>query len=1169
MSEQEIVHGAKEVAPGASGCPIVAIGASAGGIQALNKFFEAMPKKPGVAFVVVLHLSKSHESHLVSVLERATNLDVVQVEKPRRIRPNCIYVISPNTVLTIGDDRLQARQPESEAERRHPVDAIFESLADYRGYKSICIVMSGSGSNGSGGAQRIRQTDGVVLVQDPDTAEHPEMPRNVILAGLADRILPVEEMPGVILDYVENAYDQLDRSEDDLATAGEAELNAILAVLRTRGRHDFSPYKQKTLVRRITRRMGLSQMKSMRQYAEKVRADPAELQALLGDLLINVTSFFRDPEAWGALDEKVIAPIVRSRAEGQSVRVWVPACSSGEEAYSIAMLLLERAEDAEKTLDIKVFATDAAPEALARARAGLFPETIAQAIPEARLNRFFDKEGEIYRAKPALREAVIFAPQNLLADPPFSRLDLVSCRNLLIYVEAEYQEKIIALLHFSLREGGYLFLGTAETVGKHMELFQPVSKKWRIYKRSGSTRHELVDFPIVGGARRDVAHLGHNDASRLRAPGDEARDALVETFAPPSVLIDEHSRALYFHGDLDPYLKAPHGEPTLDLISIARDELRTKLRAAIRQAAKEKAAVSADAGMKSPAGERVTLTVSPVTQRKLGMRFLVSFERHAGATGEKREIADIDHSSLSEGQLEEELRAAREELRFSVAQLETSNEELKASNEEITSMNEELQSTNEELETSKEELQSLNEELNTVNTQLQGKVEELEDRTNDLHNLLKSTAIATLFLDAKLCIRWFSPQIRDMFQIRQGDIGRPIADFAQGFQDKAFMPDAADVLQNLLPKEGEVAGGDGSWLLRRIQPYRTEDNRIDGVVATFTDITERKHSEEAVAAAKNYAERIVDTTRQPLVVLNGHYVVQSANRAFHEQFQLTAPQTEGRVLYEIGGGDWDIPELRRALRDTMPADGVLNDVELHHTFRELGTRHLLVNARRLPEDSLLLLAIEDKTERRNAEYARDALFAELQHRVKNLLTKVAAIITLSQNGKGPVGAYAEDLKERITAVARTEDLIGGRAAGISLRELVDSETSGVNGGRSIAIEGPDISLRSAQAQTIGLALHELATNALKYGALSKPGGTLSVVWRVETKKTKSYLTIQWVEDGVPIDGQPKPGFGSRLIREILPHMLGGTTDLSFTDGGVRCELRIEMKDWQAQQSSAV
>ena len=1137
--------------------PIVAIGASAGGIPALKQFFEAMPENPGIAFVVVLHLSPSHESHLVSVLQRTTKLEVVPVERSARIKPDCIYVISPNTVLTITDDRLRAREPESQMERRHPVDAIFQSLAEHRGADAIGVILSGSGSNGSAGAQSIREHDGIILVQDPESAEHPEMPRNVVMAGLADRVLPPQDMPTVLVGYVRGTNVTLEKTEDEIAQTSETELNSILAVLRTRGHHDFSPYKKKTLVRRILRRMGLTQIEGFRHYVDKLRSDPEEIQALIGDLLINVTGFFRDPEAWETMDEKVIAPIIESRSDGQPVRVWVPACSTGEESYSIAMMLLERAEEVQKPLDIKVFATDAAPQALARARAGLFPATIAEAIPAARLNRFFDKEDDLYRAKKSLREAVIFAPQNLLSDPPFSRLDLVSCRNLLIYLEPQVQDKIIALLHFALREGGYLFLGTAETVGRHTDLFHPLSKKWRIYRRTGTTRHELVDFPLLGSDHAGPGEAGGARGAR-RAPADEARDTLLSAFAPPSVLIDEHHRILYFHGDLEPYLKTPSGEPTLDLLAMTREEFRPKLRASIRQALKEKNAVTADVGLKKNRKSDVRLTASPIFWRASAARLLVSFEERATNPRASHERRELERQAFSEGQLEEELRTAREELRLSVEQLETSNEELKASNEEITSMNEELQSTNEELETSKEELQSLNEELNTVNTQLQSKVEELEDRTNDLDNLLNSTAIATLFLDDQCRIRWFSPPVRTLFQIIQADVGRPITDFAQRFNDETFLDDARDVLRNLQPREKEVSGADERWNLRRILPYRTEDNRIDGVVATFTDITERKQWEEALGAAKVYAESIVDTTRQPLVVLTENMIVRSANRAFYECFRLTPQQTESRVLFEVNGGDWDIPDLRRALRDAIPDSGILTDLEVTHVFRELGRRHLLVNARKLDDAALRLVAIEDVTARKQAEAHREVLLSELHHRVKNLLTKVLAIITLSQGKTESVEDYASDLKLRIAAIGRTEELIGGRIGDIPLREVLETELASVKGNKSIKIDGPDIRLSSNEAQTFALALHELATNAVKYGALANEDAELRIGWTVGRENGRGVVSFQWTESGVAVEGTPRRGFGSRLIREVVPRMLEGSVNWDVTPEGVRCVITMPL-----------
>ncbi len=1144
-------------------CPIVAIGASAGGIKALQQFFEAMPENPGIAFVVVLHLSPSHESHLAEILQRSTSLDIVQVDDTPKIEPNCVYVIAPNSVLTIADGRLSTRPPNNQHERRHPVDAIFASVAEACGARAISVILSGTGSNGSAGAQAVRERDGVVLAQDPATAEYAEMPRNVILSGLADRVLAPAEMGAVLVGYVQGSLKLIDRKEEELARTIAPDLNSILSILRSRGHHDFAPYKKKTLVRRILRRMGLGQIDDFGTYATRLRNDPDEVHALIADLLINVTSFFRDPEAWDVLREKVIAPMVDSRGYDQPVRVWVPACSTGEEAYTIAMMLLERAEEAEKSLDVKVFATDAAPQALARARAGVFPATIAETIPARRLERFFDKENEVYRAKKELRESVIFAPQNLLADPPFSRLDLVSCRNLLIYLEPQVQERVIALLHFSLREGGYLFLGTAETVGQHTDLFQPISKKWRIYQRIGGTRHDLVDFPLLGAEHHAQLERASGSSGRRNA-GDDAREALVATFAPPSVLVDDRGRILYYHGDLDRYLRTPSGEPTIDLMVLVREELRAKLRAALRHAAKERLPISVDASTGEPDKERIRLSVAPISQRGSPTRFLVSFEEHrpsaqAGAASQR-----ADERILSEDQLEEELKSTREELRLSVEQLETSNEELKASNEEITSMNEELQSTNEELETSKEELQSLNEELNTVNVQLQSKVEELEDRTNDLNNLLNSTDIATLFLDEQFRIRWFSPLVRNLFQVIQTDIGRPITDFAQRFEDDSFLVDCREVLRNLQPRDKEVRGPEDTWYLQRILPYRTDDNRIAGVVATFTDITERKKWEDALAASKTYSERIVDTIRQSFVVLDENLIVRSANRAFYECFEIPADQAQGRVLFEVNNGDWDIPELRRALRESIPDSGILDDIEVTHTFRDLGTRHLEINVRRLEEDFLLLVAIEDVTERKDAEANREFLLSELQHRIKNILAKVTAIVTLSQGGHTSVPEFAEELKRRLVAIARTENLIGGRADRIGLRELIEAETRSFDGDQTVRIEGPEVLLSSSVAQTMALALHELATNAVKYGTFTVPDGTLDVTWSVDRDASPALLRFRWREGNVSPPAAGEEGFGSKLLKRIVPQMLGGSGTLDFVDGGLVCEIAAPLPDAAAE-----
>lgn len=790
-------------------CPLVAIGASAGGVEALRTLFKAMPANPGIAFVVVLHLSPSHESQLVGVLQRVTSLDVVPCREGAELKRDCIYVIPPAAMVRINGKRLSVAEPSSDFERRHPVDALFQSVAEQRKADAVCIVLSGSGSNGSAGAQHVRMVDGIVIAQDPATAEHAEMPRNIIVAGLADQVLAPEDIPGVLIGITRRSR-TLVGGRAPLQSADSGHFNEILSILRVRGRHNFTPYKTTTIVRRILRRMGLNQIGTLEDYARKLDGSPGEVDALVADLLINVTSFFRDAEAWRFLESEVVAPLVDSRQAGDSIRAWTTACSTGEEAYSLAMALRQRIEDMDKQIDLKVFATDPAHQALARARAGVFADSIAETIPRERLERFFDKEDSHYRAKKSLREAVIFAPQNLLADPPFSRLDVVTCRNLLIYLEPEVQKRVIGLLHFALREGGHLFLGSAESVGDTSTLFEPVSKKWRIYRRLGSTRHDLVDFPLLGIEHRRRIEGQAPEPAQRRAPSDEARDALVGFFAPPSVLIDDRQRVLYLHGDLAPFLRPPRGEPTYDLLPLVRDDLRSRLRAAVRQALQEGIVVSGEQPVRvgEDAGA-VRITVAPVPSTGM-RRLLVTFQSRQPAASTVQPRALAAANDQEPGSLEEELRAAREELRLSVEQLEASNEELKASNEEITSMNEELQSTNEELETSKEELQSLNEELNTVNAQLQGKVEELEDRSNDLRNLLNSTAIATLFLDRHQRIRWFSPPVRALFQVIPADIGRSIRDLSQRFDDDGFLGDAEEVLQSLTPREKECAATTGA-----------------------------------------------------------------------------------------------------------------------------------------------------------------------------------------------------------------------------------------------------------------------------------------------------------------------------------------------------------------------
>ncbi|HUE45309.1 MAG TPA: chemotaxis protein CheB, partial [Aestuariivirgaceae bacterium] len=709
--------------------PVIGIGASAGGIEALSRFFDAMPADSGCAFVVVLHLDPKRESELARVLSVHTTMPVEQVEDAMRIAANHVYVIAPDSDLKVGDGRLHVSRPTDPRGHRHPVDVLFSSLAADQRERAIAIVLSGTGSNGTEGLRDIRAEGGMSLVQSPETAKFDGMPRSAISADMADHVLAPETMPETLLAFISHGYVASPAEVEATSPDGQATLSHLLDLLRARVGHDFSGYKHSTLRRRVHRRLGLRNIKTLNEYIDELGTNTVEATTLVGDLMISVTGFFRDAEAWKALAELVIAPMVAERETGASIRVWAPACSTGEEAYSLAMLVTEHAEAAGKRFDLKVFATDVQETNLRKARDGVYPAAALAGLPAPRLARFFEKLDGSYQVSKELRDMVVFAPHNLLRDPPFSRLDLVSCRNFLIYLEPDAQQRIIALCHFALRQGGHLFLGNAETIGRHEDLFETVSKKWRIYRRLGSTRHDLIEYPPPRGRSepRTMETLSPLAPEPSATAAELARRALLERYAPASVLIDQKGRVLYFHGTTRDYLENPPGEPTRDLLTMVRDGLAARLRAAIREASKENRSVTVNARVReSKAGRSVAMTVMPLPASQQGSFLLVSFAPAQPGSTPAPPREDAGDAASGERALQDELRATRAELQNTIEYQEATNEELKAANEEATSMNEELQSTNEELETSKEELQSFNEELNTVNSQLQHKIGELE-----------------------------------------------------------------------------------------------------------------------------------------------------------------------------------------------------------------------------------------------------------------------------------------------------------------------------------------------------------------------------------------------------------------------------------------------------------
>jgi two-component system CheB/CheR fusion protein len=923
------------------------MGASAGGLAVFEAFFRAMPADSGAAFVLIQHLDPTRESLTAELVAKHTRMPVVQVERDTPVKANHVYVIPPNKYLSTSNHRLRLTAPGAPRGMRMPIDLFLRSLASDQHERAVGIILSGTGTDGSLGLKEIKVAGGMTMVQAPETAQYDGMPRSAIGTGGVDHVLPVEAMPAVLLRYLRHAY--VNRKPTEGAERAEAadDLGTILAILRARSKLDFGCYKKATLRRRVQRRMSLRHLTRLPEYAAVLRRDADELRALGQDLLISVTNFFRDPAAWQALDERVITPLVEHKESGHPLRVWVPGCATGEEAYSIAMLCIERLQAARKSCPLQVFASDLDDAALEVARAGLYPESIAADVSPERLQRFFVKEEHAYRVSRELRESVTLAHQNLLTDPPFSRLDLVSCRNLLMYLESGVQEKILTLLHFSLAERGYLFLGSAETIGEHEDLFEPISKEWRIYRRIGPTRQDKLEFPVVGEIKAPptapLAATARPTIARITALAEQI---LRERYVPASVLINRKGEILHFAGPTQDYLVQPPGPPTQDVFAQALDGLRTGLRATPSRPSRPYSAT---------------------------------------------EPSDAEESVVN--QLETELKTTREELRTTIEQLETANEELKAANEEAMSANEELQSTNEELQTSKEELQSLNEELSTINAQLQSKVDELGRTNNDLDNLLSSTNLATIFLDPRFHIRRFTPSATKLFNLIPSDVGRPLADIVQKFIDPDLLKDAAVVLERFAPVRKEVQTHDGRSYMRETLPYRTRDNRIEGVVITFSDA-----AQEVLREARLRAEAIVDTVHEGLLVVDRGLRVVAANRAFCETFKTTPAAIENQSLFAVDRRDWDVPELRTALEKVLDGKPAV-DVEVRHAFARIGERVLLVRARLLEtadgRPGLLLLAVEDITARKRQEEALRE--SEAKNRAI-LAATVDGIVTIDARG---------------------------------------------------------------------------------------------------------------------------------------------------------------------------
>ncbi|MGQ9425196.1 chemotaxis protein CheB [Gilvimarinus sp. F26214L] len=829
---------------------IVGVGASAGGLDAFSQLLRSLPDDTGMALVFIQHLSPSHKSIMVDLLREHTRMGVQEAADGMPVERNQVYMIPPDSIMSISDGHLHISRPQA---TRHglqlPVDEFFISLADDASERAVGVILSGTGSDGTRGIKAIKEAGGLVLVESPQTASYKGMPRSASGTGLADYVLPVPELTEKLADFARQPHLIQRAQERSIVGLGEKNLQNIIEALHLRSGYDFREYKKPTLSRRIQRRMGLRNETDASSYVELLKSDDHEAFQLFKDMLIGVTAFFRDREAFLELQNMVLEPLVRSQSGSEPIRIWMPGCSTGEEAYSLAILLSEEFARQKINFNAQIFATDIDEDAVSRARAGRYSANVANEIPEEYLHRYFDEDDGGYAVKKSLRESVTFAVQNLIADPPFSKLDLVCCRNLLIYLENSMQDKLLQLFHFSLNSDGYLFLGSSESTARHAGLYTPLSKQNRIFRKNPAANQgrQITEQRTYSFNKTAAGQLSRPDTNTalsgtLFSAAETTRTALLANYAPPAVLINNNYEVLYFQGETSPYLYEVEGEPTNDVCAIAAAGLKTKIRAAVQKARRTGVKGSSLARhVRKSNDERVSLNVSAVPIRKTSSSeslYLVTFQEQEDTEREVPEVAPDDAEASLSSQLEYELFVTRQDLQSTIEQLETSNEELKASNEEIMSMNEELQSSNEELETSREELQSLNEELNTVNNQLEDKVEELESVNNDLSNLLSSTDIATIFLDTNLRIRRFTPAAHKIIHVIDSDIGRPLADLAMNFRDKDLIRDSRKVLESLSPIETQVTDGQGRFYLRRITLYRTLTNRIEGVVLTFTDITE-------------------------------------------------------------------------------------------------------------------------------------------------------------------------------------------------------------------------------------------------------------------------------------------------------------------------------------------
>jgi two-component system, chemotaxis family, CheB/CheR fusion protein len=1152
---------------------IVGIGASAGGLEAFRSFFAHSAADSGMVYVLVQHLSPDHKSMLVDLLGKSTNMPVIEAVDGMEVVANSVYVIPPDATMTISTGHLNVVKPAPPRHTRRPIDTFLQSLATDQGQYAVCIILSGTGSDGTLGSAAIQESGGLTLAQaEYDSHALPGMPQNAAASGQVDEVLAVEAMPARLLAYQKHlALVQDGKTDDEIDSNDDQIVMSIFGALRARTGHDFLNYKEKTLLRRLHRRMQLLQIETTQGYLQRVRDQPEELDELFKELLIGVTQFFRDPAAFEALTETVLKGLVANKGADETVRIWVPGCATGHEAYTIAILLREAMGTKRPRPKVQIFGTDIDDRAIAIARQGRYQTPIAGLSPE-RMERWFRMHGKDAIIAPEIREMCVFSAHSIIKDPPFSKLDLISCRNLLIYIDPIMQDRVMRSFHYALKPGGQLFLGSSESVTRTAKLFTAIDKKFRIFARSETDGIILPDLLMRtnagdGKPARGLAATGFGEQI------DKNARRAMEKYYPPHLVVDRNQQIVSFSGGaMGQYLEPSAGTPSFALFNILRKPLRAAVRALLLEVATTKAPVRrADLPLRQ-AGlpHMITLIAEPLGDDD---EYVVLAFQDSGATPQaitkSQKTRDASDSMQA---LEQELRTTRAQLTSTINEWEVTNEEMKSSNEEYQSVNEELQSSNEELETSKEEMQSINEELQTINVEMISKNEMLTHLNSDIKNLLESTDIATLFLDEQLRINNFTRGITDIFSVRDTDIGRPITEIVSLLDYSALAADVETVLRTLAPTQRPVTLKDATMSFEmRIRPYRTVNNVITGVVCTFVDVTLRDKIEAAIREREQQFHALAESIPQLAWIMDAAGDIFWFNQRWFDYTNTTLDQMKGQGWRSVHD-PLEVARVVRHLNDCVKSGDVWED-----TFPLRGAdgtyRWFLSRAQPIRDESGNIVrwfgTNTDIEEQRHSDEIRNLLMQELDHRVKNLFAIINGMVSLSARSATTTTELVASIRGRISALARAHALIRVNQSGAEalrettledlVRAIVEPYTDAVapTHSRRILIAGPEVTLGKDAMTAMALVLHELATNAVKYGAFSTPMGTLHISWGVK----KGKLSLEWQErGGPPIKAPPKTqGFGSQLARHSIEGQLYGQLAFHWEKEGLTARLSVSVE----------